>query len=713
MQSIVAKAERSDRRARWIVERSNPRRIRFLATGSSTGALVAAFVASLYFGHIVPGFSADVMALLIVGLSGLSGLTALACGREVAALSRRTDILSRALDAVPEARLIVTPDGRVNYANIEFERFFPVAAGTVFHRIERAICDDGKSQAQFRRLRGGVSAESRATAMLCLRRLPTGGTSRFKLTSYPIAGYSGYSGYSFWEIRDVTARYEAETAIRDERDRLSDLLDNAPIGFYSADGSGCFRFVNGTLAEWLGRTPSDIIASGERLQDYLAAPSAASPGAFVPFATRGGLREGRGEVMIKTRSGRAVPAWIAQNIIGAGAQRHSRSVVCDLTPERVWKAALKSSERFRRCFANAPLGIALVDRFGRFVEANRAVSELFAATPQNLQGRELIGFLNEEDRDCIAAKLAAAAGGHTDSVPVEVRPTRPGDKTMVLFVGRLDDAADSQSSPRASPEADPEDWLTLHFIDVTEQKHLEIQFAQSQKMQAVGQLAGGVAHDFNNLLTAMIGFCDLLLLRSPPSDPSFADIMQIKQNANRAASLVRQLLAFSRQQTLQPRILNVTDILYELRHLIQRLIGEHIKLDVVHGRDLGFVKVDHGQFEQVIINLAVNARDAMPDGGTLAIRTANLHHERELRRGHEVIPAGDYVSVEMADTGVGILKENLDRIFDPFFLDERTRLWHWSRIVNGLRDCQTNGRVCVRNQYTRTSHDFHHLSAAL
>ncbi len=186
-------------------------------------------------------------------------------------------------------------------------------------------------------------------------------------------------------------------------------------------------------------------------------------------------------------------------------------------------------------------------------------------------------------------------------------------------------------------------------------------------MQAIGQLAGGVAHDFNNLLTAMIGFCDLLLLRSPPSDPSFSDIMQIKQNANRAANLVRQLLAFSRQQTLQPRILNITDILYELRHLIERLIGEHIKLEVVHGRDLGLVKADQGQFEQVVINLAVNARDAMPSGGTLTIRTANAHQERQLRRGHEAMPAGDYVLIEMTDTGVGIPKENLARIFDPFF----------------------------------------------
>jgi two-component system cell cycle sensor histidine kinase/response regulator CckA len=186
-------------------------------------------------------------------------------------------------------------------------------------------------------------------------------------------------------------------------------------------------------------------------------------------------------------------------------------------------------------------------------------------------------------------------------------------------------------------------------------------------MQAVGQLAGGVAHDFNNLLTAMIGFCDLLLLRFRPGDPSFADIMQIKQNANRAANLVRQLLAFSRQQTLQPRVLSITDVLAELSHLLRRLIGENLELKVVHGRDLGLVKVDQGQLEQVIINLAVNARDAMVGGGTLTIRTSNHTTTAPVRRGHEVMPPGDYVLIEVVDTGVGIPKDNLERIFEPFF----------------------------------------------
>ena len=186
-------------------------------------------------------------------------------------------------------------------------------------------------------------------------------------------------------------------------------------------------------------------------------------------------------------------------------------------------------------------------------------------------------------------------------------------------------------------------------------------------MQAMGQLAGGIAHDFNNLLTAMIGFCDLLLQRHGPGDASFADIMQIKQNANRAASLVRQLLAFSRRQALQPRLFDVTDALADLSNLLRRLLGETIELSITHGRDPGLVRVDPGQFDQVIVNLAVNARDAMPGGGRLAITTKAVHIDRAYQRGADVMPPGHYVSIEVADSGTGIPNENLGRIFEPFF----------------------------------------------
>jgi two-component system cell cycle sensor histidine kinase/response regulator CckA len=209
--------------------------------------------------------------------------------------------------------------------------------------------------------------------------------------------------------------------------------------------------------------------------------------------------------------------------------------------------------------------------------------------------------------------------------------------------------------------------LALHFIDTTEQKNLEIQFVQSQKMEAIGQLAGGVAHDFNNLLTAMIGFSDLLLARHGPEDPSFGDIQQIRQNATRATNLVRQLLAFSRKQTLAPVRLDVTESLNELTNLLGRLIGEKIELSLEHGRDLPPIRVDKGQFDQVIINLAVNARDAMPGGGQVILRTSQLLLEKPVQRGHDLMPRGHYVLIEVIDTGVGIKKEDMERIFEPFF----------------------------------------------
>ena len=214
-------------------------------------------------------------------------------------------------------------------------------------------------------------------------------------------------------------------------------------------------------------------------------------------------------------------------------------MVCDLTPEREWKAALRLARRFQRFFANAPIGSALLDRSGRFEEANRALGELFGVAPDELIGQELISLLSEEDRDGITGKLAAAADGRTERDPIEIRIACPREKTIVLFLSRIDDVKGDLSVTGLTRGRVYSSFYRRH-----RQKNLELQFVQSQKMQAVGQLAGGVAHDFNNLLTAMIGFCDLLLLRFQPGDPSFADIMQIQQNANRAANLVRQLLAF-------------------------------------------------------------------------------------------------------------------------------------------------------------------------
>lgn len=212
--------------------------------------------------------------------------------------------------------------------------------------------------------------------------------------------------------------------------------------------------------------------------------------------------------------------------------------------------------------------------------------------------------------------------------------------------------------------------------DATRLKTLEAQFVQSQKMQAIGQLAGGIAHDFNNLLTAIAGHCDLLLLRHGQNDPEFADLEQIRQNANRAAALVGQLLAFSRKQTLKPEQLELQDVLADLTHLLNRLVVERVGLVLVHlgqqtGRSLGAIRADKRQLEQVLINLVVNARDAMPNGGSIRIETEPMTLAEPLRRDRAVVPAGDYSVIRVIDTGIGIAEDQLRQIFEPFFTTKR------------------------------------------
>ena len=268
-------------------------------------------------------------------------------------------------------------------------------------------------------------------------------------------------------------------------------------------------------------------------------------------------------------------------------------------------------------------------------------------------GSSVLEIVAEEDRPALLELIEFAHDGRPASAPLEITYCGQPER-----VGRVVSTSITKGDSK---------YAILYLIDTTQEKSFERQFVQAQKMQAVGQLAGGVAHDFNNLLTAIIGFCDLLLVRHDAGDQSFSDIIQIKQNANRAANLVRQLLAFSRQQTLRPKVLEVTDVLADLSSLIRRLIGETIDLKVVHGRDLPRIKVDQGQLEQVIINLAVNARDAMANGGRLEMRTKVVNKDDPLVEKYDVLVPDTYILIEVQDTGCGIPEENLNKIFEPFF----------------------------------------------
>lgn len=286
----------------------------------------------------------------------------------------------------------------------------------------------------------------------------------------------------------------------------------------------------------------------------------------------------------------------------------------------------------------------------------------------NLAAREVLGLA--PDQEVAFHELFDGLGRPVSDWLSDVLSERMPAGAELLRVHRPDREAFFQISLRRIVERGRPSVLAL-LTDATALKAMEAQFNQSQKMQAIGQLAGGIAHDFNNLLTAISGHCDLLLLRHDRSDPEYADLVQIHQNANRAASLVGQLLAFSRKQTLKPERLDLQEVLSDLTHLLNRLVGEKITLSLSHAAGLGPIRADKRQLEQVVMNLVVNARDAMPEGGTIRLETEALHLAQELRRDRAVVPPGDYAVIRVIDTGCGIPPDRLQKVFEPFFTTKR------------------------------------------
>ena len=311
--------------------------------------------------------------------------------------------------------------------------------------------------------------------------------------------------------------------------------------------------------------------------------------------------------------------------------------------------------RFMRFFHHTPMAIATIDKHGGVVRTNPLFARLFHVASGEAKDRSILATVAPRDREALESAIRQAALGKTEIAPVDAMLAVEGERSGRFYVTAVEEEERDQES------------AIVYALETTAQRELENKVTQQQKMELVGQLAGGIAHDFNNVLSAIMMATDFLLNAHKPTDPSFGDIMQIKQNANRAASLVRHLLAFSRKQTLRPQVLDIGEALSDLTMLLRRLIGEKVALDVVHGRDLWPVKVDISQFEQVIVNLAVNARDAMPNGGRLNVRTSNVTAQESVRFNAKGMPGADYVLVEVADTGVGIPPNIIDKIFEPFF----------------------------------------------
>ncbi|MEH3119303.1 MAG: response regulator [Methylorubrum populi] len=613
-----------------------------------------------------------ILALLaLLAMAGVFFLFALAIGAlQLAGPASRDDITRAIVDAAPAGKLVVEDNGRMIYAN---EAYMRLAGGDSFSNlrsIERIFVGAPEVSEAVYRLAQAARDDRAYTEEIRMSPPPGGAPDRdfawYRIAVRPIARHRGSA--ALWTVSDITHERERQENVFQELQHAIDYLDHAPAGFLSIDAAGSIVYMNATLASWLGYDLATVGSGGLKLLEI-------APGADVLTAAPGlpgEVRTDRYDIDLRRRNGQPLPTRLYHRVAYGqdGAPGPSRTFVLNRSAGSDADEPQRAAEvRLARFLNSSPIAIATLDRDGRVTRANASFVRLFAGMPRQPAaeaGREapdpmMRDAVLEQDRGTIEGALARAANGFGGLDPIEVGLSGPGDRSARVWMSPAD--ADGTQAPADESGGDRE-RVILYALDTTAQRQLEQQVAQTQKMDTVGQLAGGIAHDFNNVLQAIIGYSDLLLASHRPTDHAFQDIMQIKQNANRAASLVRQLLAFSRRQTLRPEVMDVGEALSDLTLLLKRLLGERVQLDFRHGREIWPIKADVNQFEQVIVNLAVNARDAMPGGGSLTIRTANCPVDAERPVG---IPAGDHVMVEVTDTGEGIPPEVRQKIFEPFF----------------------------------------------
>ncbi len=463
-------------------------------------------------------------------------------------------------------------------------------------------------------------------------------------------------------VRDIAERKQAEDLLRREREFIRLVLDTDPNLIFVKDAAGRFVLVNKALADLYGTTPQALV--GRTAGEDVAAPRELDDYRRVEQEV---LRTRRAVTLGESNTrpdGRVY--WfhtVKAPLVLPDGTAHVLGIAADVTEQkRAEEAMRQAQQRLRDVVASSPAVLFTLALDGERIQGISWISdnlqEMLGYTAEEALGPDWwLANIHPEDRDRLIAHTREQLftrgrtaheyrfrrqNGQYRWTRVEIRLIRDDGG------GRLPAAVGSWS-------------------DVTERKQIEEQLRQAQKMEAIGQLAGGVAHDFNNLLTIINGYSDIVQTQLPADSPVRASVREIGQAGERAASLTRQLLAFSRKQVLEPKVLNLNAIVTDTTKMLQRLIGEDVDLDAILGPGLGRVRADPGQIEQVLINLAVNARDAMPKGGKLTIETANVELDETYAQAHADVRPGRYVLLAMTDTGCGMDEATKARIFEPFF----------------------------------------------
>ncbi len=624
------------------------------------GALVAIAIALMTIGRAqAQPYILGLLALL--AMVGLFNLFAFAAGIiRFADRSADNPVMAHIADHAFDGLAVTDPRGHVVYFNNAYLALTGAAGPQHVRPVERVfIGNPDVSEAVFRLLKASREGKRQQEEVRLAGQDGTQGRW-LRMRVRPLGAGKRQAKYAVWSIADITRDRERQEDVFRELQHAIEYLDHAPCGFFSVNASGELVYVNATLAGWLDYDLAEIGSGGLRLNDIVSGDGASLLTSIV--AVPGEVKTEVFDIDLKMRGGKTMPSRLYHKLaFGAdGAPGPSRTLVISRARDERADPQTSAEVRFMRFFDHTPMAIATVDRAGSVVRANARFAKLTQSLGPGLgldaaTNRSIFRAVNARDRGLLISAINQAAEGQGDIKPVEVMLEGDKDRWGQFFV-----------TPVEQDDRETEAAI-VYMLETTERRTLENQINQSQKMDMVGQLAGGIAHDFNNVLSAIMMANDFLLNAHKPTDPSFQDIMQIKQNATRAATLVRQLLAFSRRQTLRPQVLDLGDALSDLTMLLRRLIGEKVKLDLVHGRDLWKVKVDVSQFEQVIVNLAVNARDAMPDGGKLTVKTANVSTAESAQLAFKGMPAGEYVRIDISDTGTGIPADIRDKIFEPFF----------------------------------------------
>ncbi len=609
------------------------------AIGIALAALVGVFAVLCVAAAFRPGSSVLLASAALKRAKGKSSAEAAQlAGSEIL---ESLGIAGRVLDDDPDARLISRRDGVVIYANAAY---FALArdAGVIGPsglppRIDRLFAQQGAEATKvFRLCRAAKSAAPAEETVYQQIGLAGGGARRrFEVSTRPVAAADDFIA---WRLRELPVEEK-------EHDVLAASYADFPRPVFALEKSGQIAWANAAMRTALGLARNEL----QHVNDIVLGETAE--------AVRALWRADSASVNAMIRRRDADPAGAGFSAFRRGGA--GEGFVC-VEMTMAAEAAEAEPTDMSGDISEAPFGLAVIEgeigRDARIVEANRTFHEAFDWAKKNTPlsrvfAAEAIEEIGEEIR-------RNAASGGAPRVIDAVVGTGPAARTFGLY-------ARPQKRKRGSYGVRR---TFLYTIDVTDRKRMEQDHAQDQKLKAIGFIAGEVAHDFNNLLQVIQGNCEQLMLRHPAGDPAYQDLVLIRENAQRAANLTKQLLAYSRTQTLTRKVQSITDILLDFSRFLDRAVGEKVKVEFVNGRGLPDVKVDRNQLETAIMNLAVNARDAMaPQGGVLTVRTSLVAAADLKARPVSGLGAQDYVLLEIADTGPGVPAEIMGRIFDPFF----------------------------------------------